>query len=150
MGSASLGGVICALMLLFTLSNTMPTRAITQRHFATPEDGVNALAVAARDNDKAAIAQILGPDGEDVVSSGTVLKSATKAFVTAYDQRASLDKSNPSRATLVIGSEMRPFPIPLVKGKDGWRFDTAAGKQELLARLSAGLPLQHDRNRFPR
>ena len=36
--------------------------------------------------------------------------------------------------TLVIGNEDWPFPVPLVKDKTGWRFDTAAGKEEVLAR----------------
>jgi hypothetical protein len=40
----------------------------------------------------------------------------------------------PSRKTLVIGNEDWPFPVPLVKAADGWRFDTAAGKEEILAR----------------
>src|SRR5206468_2959858 len=36
--------------------------------------------------------------------------------------------------TLVIGNEEWPFPVPLVKTASGWRFDTAAGKEEVLAR----------------
>jgi hypothetical protein len=30
------------------------------------------------------------------------------------------------------------LPIPLVKGDGGWRFDTAAGKREILSAASAG------------
>jgi hypothetical protein len=39
-----------------------------------------------------------------------------------------------TRATLNTGSDDWPFPIPLVKDKDGWRFDTHAGKEEILSR----------------
>jgi hypothetical protein len=35
---------------------------------------------------------------------------------------------------LVIGNEDWPFPVPLVKDSDAWRFDTGAGKEEVLAR----------------
>src|SRR5262249_46739713 len=35
---------------------------------------------------------------------------------------------------LVIGYEDWPFPVPLVKAANKWHFDTAAGKEEVLAR----------------
>ena len=35
---------------------------------------------------------------------------------------------------LVLGHEEWPFPVPLVKSANGWMFDTAAGKQEVLDR----------------
>ena len=35
---------------------------------------------------------------------------------------------------LEIGSEQWPFPIPIVREANGWRFDTAAGEQEILGR----------------
>jgi hypothetical protein len=35
---------------------------------------------------------------------------------------------------LVVGNEEWPFPIPLVKETTGWRFDTAAGIEEIIAR----------------
>jgi hypothetical protein len=35
---------------------------------------------------------------------------------------------------LVVGNENWPFPIPLVKDASGWRFDSPAGKEEVLAR----------------
>ena len=38
------------------------------------------------------------------------------------------------RQVLVIGNEGWPFPVPLTKDAGGWRFDTAAGKEEVLAR----------------
>src|SRR5213075_916288 len=40
----------------------------------------------------------------------------------------------PSAKTLVVGNEAWPFPIPLAKDGNGWRFDTAAGKEEIIAR----------------
>ncbi len=35
---------------------------------------------------------------------------------------------------LIVGNEGWPFPVPLVKSANSWRFDTAAGKEEVLAR----------------
>ena len=34
----------------------------------------------------------------------------------------------------MIGQDAWPFPIPVVKEGAAWRFDTAAGKEEILAR----------------
>jgi len=39
-----------------------------------------------------------------------------------------------AKATLIVGSEDWPMPIPAVKGASGWTLDTAAGSRELLAR----------------
>ena len=35
---------------------------------------------------------------------------------------------------LVVGHESWPFPVPIVKDANRWRFDTAAGVEEVLAR----------------
>jgi hypothetical protein len=55
-------------------------------------------------------------------------------FAVAFKEQWHLEDATPSGKTLVIGNEEWPFPVPLVKGTDGWRFDTAAGKEEVLAR----------------
>jgi hypothetical protein len=41
-----------------------------------------------------------------------------------------------------VGSDEWPFPIPIVKAGNGWRFDTGAGKQEILARRVGGNELK--------
>ena len=40
----------------------------------------------------------------------------------------------PFKATLVIGDKDWPFPIPITKKKGMWRFNTPAGRQEILYR----------------
>ena len=57
-----------------------------------------------------------------------------QVFAVAFREQWHLEDATPTRKTLVIGNEDWPFPVPLVKGADGWRFDTAAGKEEVLAR----------------
>ena len=42
------------------------------------------------------------------------------------------------KATLTIGNEDFPFAFPLVQSGEQWRFDTASGKEELLARRIGG------------
>src|SRR5262249_29925066 len=56
-------------------------------------------------------------------------------FVTSYDAKHQLMTEGDNKAVLVIGDNDYPFPIPLARNKNGtWSFDTAAGRQEILAR----------------
>ena len=123
-----------ALALLTALSSGAVDAA--QRKFRTAQDGVNALVTAVRDNDKSTLIAILGPDGRDIVSSGDETGDASRRakFVAAYDAHSKLDQINPYRVMLDVGDDNWQFPIPLIKVAGGWRFDTAAGKHELLAR----------------
>jgi len=107
-----------------------------QQDFKTPDEAASALASAAKAGDRKAIVTVLGPDGQDIVSSGDeVADAATRQkFVAAYDAKHQIAMEGDNKATLVIGREDFPLPIPLVR-KDGlWRFDTAAGREEILFR----------------
>ena len=107
-----------------------------QRKFHTAQDGVNALVAAVRDNNKSTLIAILGAAGRDIVSSGDEAQDASRRakFVAAYDAHSKLDQINAHKVMLDVGNDNWQFPIPLVKTASSWHFDTAAGKQELLAR----------------
>jgi hypothetical protein len=110
--------------------------ASAQQAFNTPDEAAGALVSAVRTNDLKGFATVLGPDGDDIVSSGDDVADATtrQKFVTAYDAKHQIAMEGDNKATIVIGQEDFPLPIPLVR-KDGmWRFDTAAGREEILAR----------------
>src|SRR5271163_2908978 len=83
----TLASSFVVLVILFT---GMVMAAGGPRSFATPEDGVKAFVAAVRADDKSALASILGPDGQDIVSSGddTQYRNTVKAFLAAYDQHA--------------------------------------------------------------
>jgi hypothetical protein len=103
--------------------------------FATAKDGVDRFVAAARAKDKAALDKILGPAGRDVLHSGDdqADQNALARFVVAYDAHHKLS-GDATRSVLSVGKDDWPMPIPLVKAADGWRFDTPAGRDELLAR----------------
>ena len=110
--------------------------ANAQQAFETPDEAASALVSAAKTGDRKAIVTVLGPDGEDIVSSGDeVADAATRQkFVAAYDAKHQISMEGDNKAIMVIGQEDFPLPIPLVR-KDGmWRFDTTAGREEILAR----------------
>ena len=104
--------------------------ANAQQAFKTPDDAAGALVSAAKAGDMKTLVTVLGPDGEDIVSSGDVVADAAtrQKFVAAYDAKHEIAMEGDSKAIMVIGQEDFPLPIPLIR-KDGmWRFDTAAGR----------------------
>src|SRR5262249_28344153 len=54
-------------------------------------------------------------------------------FVAAYDEKHEI-KTEGDKATMIVGKDDFPFPIPLLHKGDAWRFDTAAGRLEILYR----------------
>lgn len=111
-------------------------QSVTQRHFASPEEGVDALVEAVKTHDVAKINDILGPDGDRLVSSGDEVadRKSRSAFVKAFKQGHLLVQDGERQLTLVIGKKEWPLPIPLVKSDKGWYFDTQKGDDEILAR----------------
>jgi Protein of unknown function (DUF2950) len=105
--------------------------------FASPEDAGNALLEAAKSGDQNAVLAIFGPDSKEIVSSGDPVqdKATVEKFVTAYGVMHRWRKMPGDAQILLIGADNFPFPIPLMKNASGqWFFDTAAGKDEILAR----------------
>jgi len=107
-----------------------------QQRFKSPEDAAVALVQATKAGDPKAIARILGPGGEDIASSGDAVADAAmrQRFASAYDTKHSIVSKDDHTAIMEIGNEDFPFPIPLVRKGEDWRFDTAAGRQEILYR----------------
>ena len=69
-----------------------------------------------------------------MASGDEVADRATReAFLTAYDVRHQI-VTDKDRAVLLIGQDEWPFPIPLVRQKEQWKFDVAAGREEVLFR----------------
>jgi len=110
----------------------------TQKQFATPKQASETLIQATKTFDLASMREILGPDGEDLVSSQDPVRD--KNIAAAFAAKASeknqitVDPKNPSRAILSVGEDDWPLPIPLVKKNGKWSFDTVAGRQEILLR----------------
>ncbi len=113
-----------------------PKPAQKQRVFATPEEAVKELVAAIRSGDEKAIAGILGPGSREIVRSGDAVadKAGRERFAKSYDEAGRLEKSGDAKATLVVGKDLWPFPVPVVKEASGWRFDAKQGREEILNR----------------
>jgi hypothetical protein len=110
--------------------------ALAQETYKTAEDGAAALLAAAQSGDKQDALKVFGPHGEGIISSGDAVNDANQRnkFVEAYDAKHEIETKDDNNATLIIGEKDWPFPVPLVKKDNGWRFDTEAGLKEILFR----------------
>jgi hypothetical protein len=109
-----------------------------QKQFNTPKEATDSLIQAAESFDVAALTEILGPDSKDIISSEDAVgdKNKAVAFAAKAKERNSIevDRKNPNRAILSIGNDSFPVPIPIVKQKGKWTFDTKVGREEILNR----------------
>ena len=113
------------------------TEGTAQKVFATPANAGAAFLEAAKSGDQAALLAIFGPDGRTALFSGDAVKDKDNLqdFVAAYNQMHRWREIKVGGEVLYVGADNYPFPIPLGKNAAGqWAFDTAAGKDEILAR----------------
>jgi hypothetical protein len=134
-GRQRLRRTIGALALCIVASLATAGTAV-QESFESPEAGVNALVEAIKSNDQRMLRSILGPHSRKLVSSGDQVADAhnREAFIKTYSKTNKIVLESDSLATLVIGDDEWPLPIPLVKSGDRWHFDSKQGEKEILAR----------------
>ena len=114
----------------------MSSMSHAQQAYPSPEDAAAALAAAVKSGTKREILKVLGRGAEDIIESGDDVEDAEtrKAFISNYDTKHSIKAEGNKKATLILGADDFPFPIPLVNNRTGWEFDPAAGRIEILYR----------------
>ena len=126
----------CACGALALLLSSGPlAAAVQQTLFSTTDDAVQALVSAAEAKDQAAMTAVMGPDREKLLSGDAVEDAnALARFAERLRKSVKLVRVDDAKFTLTVGDDQFPFTIPLVKVADKWRFDTAAGLDEILSR----------------
>jgi hypothetical protein len=116
----------------------VPAPAAEQKTFATAQEAADALVSAAESFDRPALKAILGPDADYLVAPGEPAQDRETALLFAAKAREKLavvvDPKNPNRATVVVGDQDWPLSIPIVRKGGQWRFDSEAGRLEILHR----------------
>jgi hypothetical protein len=107
-----------------------------QKTFQSPEAAVAALVKATRENNTEELMTLFGPGSRLLVTSGDEIEDRYRReqFVKAYGERNRLETGAGGKVTLYIGNDDWPFPIPVMKTDNVWRFDTRAGRDEILSR----------------
>jgi hypothetical protein len=122
---------LCCLLAMVTIAQAQhatKTAATVPKALDTPQAAADALIKAAGAFDVPKLMAILGPDGHEVVASDDPVqdKNSAQAFAKEAAAKNSIQiaKSNPNRATIIVGEEEWPAPIPLVKKNGKWYFNT--------------------------
>ena len=125
-----------AVLLLACFSAGSAAQEKGQKRFSSPEEASQALVAAAQNNDEKTMLEILGPDAQDIVSSGDPTQDAENHanFARKYQEMHRFVKVPDGSVMLYIGAENWPAPIPLRMKGNAWFFDTEAGKMEILFR----------------
>lgn len=125
--------------MLAAQTQATPQAATTgPKAFDTPQLAAEAVIKAAADYDVPQLMAIFGPDGENFVSGGDAVQDKNKAIAFGQEAQAknsiATDPAKPNQATIIVGEEEWPFPVPLLKKNGRWYFDAKTGRQNILYR----------------
>jgi hypothetical protein len=104
--------------------------------YRTPEEAVAAAEALIGAGDDAKTEEVFGPGSAELFRSGDDdedrrLGERVKALIA---EKVAFEDFDENTRVAVFGEAAWPFPIPLVRVGKRWRFDTEAGREELLNR----------------
>ena len=113
-----------------------PAPAPAQRSFASAKDAADAFVAALGSDDAGQLDALFGPQYAKFEPTDKITAEVErKQLAEAAREALLLREDAPDRITLVLGAQAWPFPIPIVQRDASWRFDTAAGIEELKNRI---------------
>jgi len=129
-----------ALALILLLAAALPAQAAKENEtpptWSTPQAAMEAFVAAARTGNADRMVAVLGPESRPIVSSGDPVadQQALQVFLAAFEERVFYQPHGENKVTVNVGFDNWPMPMPLVKTGNAWRFDAAAGFEEMLNR----------------
>jgi hypothetical protein len=100
--------------------------------FATPEEAMQAIRDLAGEGHQHTAEDLFGPGGVELLRSGDEIADREDRAKVAEDITEKVAfEGDDNRKVALFGNEGWPFPIPLVRENDRWRFDAEAGREEL-------------------
>jgi len=128
--------VVTLLLIILCIAAEASAAAPRQTSFASPEAAVEALVKATRENNTKELIALFGPGSEPLFSSGDEIEDQhhREQFMKSYSEKNRLEAGPGGKVTLFIGNDDWSFPVPVVRTGNRWRFDTRAGRDEILSR----------------
>jgi hypothetical protein len=107
--------------------------------FPSPEAAAQALRDALEADDGEALRAIFGPEyADDLIGSDiAIVREGMRQTLEAMRAATALLPEADDSVILTIGRQAFPFPVPIVREGDSWRFDSASGLEEVLDRRIA-------------
>lgn len=116
-------------------------QAFAQAAYPTADAAAEALVSSIATGDQDKLKHVLGADFHRYVPRDSVSQDDVYAFLAAWSQRHEVVGTSETSAALVVGQHDWSFPAPIVKSRQGWRFDVREGAREMQHR-------RIDRNEF--
>jgi DUF2950 family protein len=128
--------IAAALTLFASVSAASDAPKPQGKAYTTPEAAVEAFVGAVRNYNLKTLLAVFGKESERLfVSEDPVAdENQRKEFLRLYDEKHALTPRDETTQVLAVGAGAWPLPVPLVKTKGGWAFDTEAGLDEVINR----------------
>jgi hypothetical protein len=101
--------------------------AAGQTFFKSAGEAANSLVIAVAQDDDTALTHILGQDYRKLLPMDKIKGDVVDRFLHSWIGFHTLLSKDAKTRMLAVGENGWTFPVPIVKEKQGWRFDTAAG-----------------------
>jgi hypothetical protein len=119
------------------LWSALPSPAIAEAPvYDTPQAALEALFGAISAGDAAAAVAAIDPSASDLVQTDDPAATADTLddLATLYLGGYRFVPQGADTVVIELGADGWPFPVPINRAEDGWRFDAAAARDEILAR----------------
>ncbi len=100
---------------------------INQAVFTTPESAAQAITTAISDRNRDALGKILGLNATQLLPLDNIKPEKIEQYLKAYSQSHVLKTEGEEQSILAVGKESWTLPIPIIKGTNGWYFDSDEG-----------------------
>ncbi|MDQ7821387.1 MAG: DUF2950 domain-containing protein [Candidatus Eremiobacteraeota bacterium] len=105
-----------------------------QKVFSNDGEAIGMLLDALKTSSDEKLIELFGAENRDLLMSKDKVRDASirkELYLLATEKLVKEHKGN-DKIVFFLGKIKWPFPFPLVKEAAGWRFDSAAGREELL------------------
>lgn len=129
------GNVRRSVLTILLLAGSASPALSGGANFDTPQSALDAFVGALKANDQSKMLEIFGPEAEDLVGTGDPAEDQERRqeVLGMYAEGYRFQPEDEG-VVLLLGEDSWPFPIPILRTDDGWRFDLEAGIEELSAR----------------
>ena len=120
-------------IVVLTLGLALSTPALAQKAYESAESAAEAFQAAVAKDDKAALGTVLGKNWKAFIPKD-VDREDIDTFLAGWSKAHRIVAQTPDKSLLEVGDQGWTLPIPIVKGKAGWKFDPVAGADEMKTR----------------
>jgi len=120
-------------LVALTLGLALSAPVLAQKAYESAEAAANAFQAAVAKDDKAALGTVLGKNWKSLIPKD-VDREDIDTFLAGWNKAHRIVAQTPDKSLLEVGDQGWTLPIPIVKGKAGWKFDPVAGADEMKTR----------------